>query len=219
MERNETKSSGRKEGQMLTLYLIALAIGGTLVAASLLFGGDVDDLDADVDADIDADVDADVDADADADHDTDVAGSDVLDAWLPITSLRFWTFALAFFGLTGTLLRGLNLLSSSTLIAIIAGAVGWVSGIAMVSVYRKLKAEVVDSSLSETDYVGATGTVVLPVEPGKTGKVRLHLKGRDVEMLADTDDDDTFAIRQSVIVWAITNDGRVMVSRPHALSA
>ena len=72
---------------MLVLYVVALGIGGTLLAASMIMGGkDVDhDVDhhLDLDVDVDVDVDADVDADADADHEVDVHGAlDVILAWL-----------------------------------------------------------------------------------------------------------------------------------------
>ena len=199
---------------MLTLYLSALVIGGTMVAASLLFGGGDHELEAHVDAELE------VDAHADGDiHHADVGGSDVLDAWLPLTSLRFWTFFLAFFGLSGTLLQGLALIDSAAIVGVVSGAIGWLSGTSMVTVYRRLQGDVVDSTLSIGDYVGATGTVVLPIERGRTGKVRLQLKGRTVEVMAETEDDDSFAQQQSVLVLEVNDDGRVLVTRPHELQA
>lgn len=194
---------------MLTLYLIALAVGGTMVLASLLFGGDFDDLEADVDVDADIDADVDADADGDTDHDT----GDLLAGWLPVTSLRFWIFFAAFFGLTGTLLVGLKLIDSGAIVAALSGAVGWSAGAAIVAAYRRLKDQVVDSTLGEDDYIGANGIVVLPVAKGRTGKVRLELAGRTVELLADTEEEEPLDIRQIVTVWGIVDDGRVLIAR------
>ena len=78
---------------MLTLYLIAFAIGGTLILVSLFFGGH----DADVDVDGDIDMDADADTDFDAGHGIDFSGADF---WIPFSSIRFGIFFAAFCGLS-----------------------------------------------------------------------------------------------------------------------
>jgi len=57
---------------LLGIYLGSLAMGGILIGASLLMGGNDSDADADADADLDADVDVDADLDLDADLDVDV---------------------------------------------------------------------------------------------------------------------------------------------------
>ena len=149
---------------MAMLYYVTLAIGGTLVLVSLLLGGDHDH---DVDADVDLDVDVDADADADFDH----GGFDALDAWLPFMSLRFWTFCLAFFGLTGTLLTTLELGGSQLTVGLLAGGMGYVAGVGASAAIRKLRNEVVDSSLRADDYVGESATVMVPIARGKRGKV------------------------------------------------
>ena len=205
---------------MMNLYLIALAVGGTLVMISLAFGGDGDDIDLDLDADVDVDMemDADADLDADADADADAAGTDALDGWLPITSIRFWTFFLAFFGLTGTLIAGLGLAQSPIATGLIAGAVGWASGAAMIAVYRRLKTDVVDSHVSDRDCLGASATVVVPVLPGQLGKVRLEIKGRTVELLARSED-EALGRREHVVVYEVETDGRVLVARAPQLTS
>lgn len=194
---------------MLTLYLIALAVGGTLVAASLLFGGDHD-----VDADVDVDVDADIDADVDADGDVDVGHGLDFGAWLPVTSIRFWTFFLAFFGMTGTLMQGLGVIELKWVTLGISSAVGWVCGTATVIAYRKLKRDVVDSSIGEADFVGATGTVVVPVAKGDAGKIRLEIGGRTVELIAETEEEESFAAKQPAMIWKVKPDGSVLIARP-----
>ena len=200
--------------QMLTFYLIALLVGGLLVAASLFSGGDADvDADVDVDADADADVDADADGDADAGHAQVAPAFDIdgLSAWMPIRSVRFWTFFLAFGGLLGTLLTLFDLLPALP-IAVISGAVGYASGIGISTVVRRLRTEDVSSGVSESDYVGATGTVLLPVAPGQVGKVRVELKGRAVDAAAVTDDPDALVERSEVLVYEVRDDGVLLVT-------
>ena len=66
---------------LLYAYITALILGGILLGASLLLGGDVDaDVDLDVDADVDLDADADVDA-GDADADAHAGGPGFGDVW------------------------------------------------------------------------------------------------------------------------------------------
>lgn len=199
---------------MLTLYLIALMLGGTLVMATLVLGdhGDGDlatdlDIDMDVDVDIDVDVDADVDADADA-----VGAPDAVMSWLPYASMRFWTFFLAFFGLTGSVLAGLGLMANTIAVAVISVVVGYVSGFSVVKALRNLRETSADSSVSETDYLGATGTVMVAISRDQMGKVRLALKGRDVELLARTEDETALDAKQPVMVYDVTDDGHVMVT-------
>lgn len=206
---------------MLILYVVALGIGGTLLAASLLLGGEHGDHEHDFDADldVDADVDVEADADADADHEMDVAGAlDVLMAWLPVFSLRFWTFFLAFFGLTGATLE-LFSLQEPLIGGIVAGAVGYFAGMTIVVTMRRLKRNQPDSSVGERDYIGATGVAVLPIARGKTGKVRLQLKGRSIELMADTEEDTRFEIKDEVMVYGITEDGRAIVTKPEEAAA
>jgi membrane protein implicated in regulation of membrane protease activity len=201
---------------ILTIYLAALGIGGALLVMTLVLGGD-GDADADVDADVDVDgVDVDGGADAghgDADHG---AGFDGISAWLPVASGRFWIFCTAGFGLVGTILTAAELASFPITLAVSIG-VGYVAGWSMVTVMRRLQGQEVSSSIGEEDYVGAHGRVVLPVVPGRTGKVQLHIGGRRVDLLAVTEDDKEHAIGQRVVVYAVKDDGTVVVTRMEEL--
>jgi len=202
---------------MLTWYLIALIVGGSLVAVSLIFGGDHDyDVDADVDADFDADADADADADGGHDAAHGVSGFDALHGWLPIASMRFWTFFLAFFGLTGTVLSAGKLLGGIAT-AVVAGVIGYICGASITSAVRKLHKQVVDSTLGEADYVGATAKVSLPVSKDRTGKIRMNIKGRVVTLMAETEEEEELGLNQPVMVYAIKDDGTAVVSRTDQL--
>ena len=209
---------------MLPWYLGALVLGGVLIGASIVMGGgdaDLDadhdlDLDADVDVDVDADVDLDVDADADfgADHDIDIDsdadhGGDI-GGWLPFLSLRFWTFALMSFGLTGTLSQLLldvpRIVELGTSL-VVGLAIGWGAAWA----FRALKRGTVTGQTQLTGLRGTEATVLLPVGPGKTGKVRALVDGQAVDLIARTRDDVLMARKEPVLVVSI-DDGVATVT-------
>lgn len=176
------------------LYLGCTIVGMGLVALSFFSDHDSDadvDADFDMDADVDVDVDLDVDADADLDldHDGDLAPSvsagDAL--WLPVLSLRFWIFFVAFFGLTGLLLTFVSGLSWQPVLGTSLG-LGFFSGYFTSRLIQKLRSEKVHSNIDPaTDYLGREGQVLLRVEPGSPGQVRLHVKGVDVDLPAITE--------------------------------
>jgi len=200
---------------MLSVYLIALLVGGFLLAMSML-GAEKHGFDAEMD--IDADVDFDADADADADGDFDHGGGlDALMAWLPFASLRFWTFFAAFFGLTGVTMSVGKLVGPYVGLGLAIG-VGYVCGAAMTRIIKKLSTERVDSSVGIKDLVGSTAQVVLPVTKADAGKIRIELKGRVVEMLAETDEDLVLERGQTCIVYGMKDDGAAMVARAGELT-
>ncbi|MBI2895521.1 MAG: DUF1449 family protein [Deltaproteobacteria bacterium] len=200
---------------MLAVYLFCLVAGGLLVGASALLGGKEADLgDAHVgDADLgDADLggahvgDADIGGDAHGPGEaTPTAG------WLPFLSMQFWTFALAFFGLTGTALTLLGLASFlPTLIA--ALAVGLGSGTAVSYVLRRLRADTVSSSIGEKDFVGRSAVVRLPIAADSPGKIRLTVKEQVIDLVATTDEKEPIAAGEEVLVIQI-NETRAQVVR------
>ncbi len=211
---------------MLEIYLVALGIGGTLLVASILLGSasDVDggadvDMDADVGPDADVHV-ADVDADAHVDGDADVAGGlDGLLSWMPITSMRFWTFFLAFFGLSGALLTGLGVMTAPAIGLGVSLGLGYVAGMSAAKIFRKLHKSQPSSSLSTDDYVGERGVVLVAISKEAPGKIRVQMMRRSVEMIAHTEDDHRFAVEDTVMVYAVRDDGGVMVTKQDQLGA
>ncbi len=169
---------------LFATYVGCLIVGGGLVLISFF-----SDTDHDADVDMDMDVDVDVDLDIDADHDVAVPTSiDAGDAlWLPLLSLRFWIFFSAFFGLTGTILHLLDQLTwQATLGTSVGFGVG--SGWLVSTIVRKLRSARVDSNIDpHRDYVGCVGEVILAIEPGDPGLVRLRVKGVDVDVTAITE--------------------------------
>jgi len=192
---------------MLPFYLGSLALGTVLIGASILFG------DADTDADVDFDVDGDVDLDIDAgifgggldiDNDALLIMKDPGDAvagagsWLPFLSLRFWTFALASFGLSGTLLHFLGVPAIiGTIASVVMGTgLGW----AAAWVFRKLQLTQVSGNVGMFDVQGKEATVILPVGPNKMGKVRVLLDGQTVDLPAVTRADDQIERNEKALV-------------------
>jgi len=143
------------------IYLGAVAFGVTLLIASLFFHGGKD---------------------TDHGHDT-AAGL----AWAPFASIRFWVFFFAFGGGAGYALTKLG--SSDVEGAVGAVGVGWLSGSIAVTVIRALTRRSVSSVVGAAELVGVTGTLVLPVGPGKPGKVRVEVKGRAEDFVANVVED------------------------------
>ena len=173
-------------------------------------GGDLDaDLDADMDAEFGGDLGAgelDVGAgdmgfdelpfefdlegaDVDADADLDSGGGEMeyevsrQRRFNPLTSLKFWTFSAAFFGLTGTIFEGFGLIGSDLAIAGLSSMVGLAMGVVMAYLIHTAD-EGAGEGLTERDYLGASAEVRVPVREGKPGNVRLELESRLIDKRA-----------------------------------
>jgi hypothetical protein len=195
---------------LLAAYVGALILGGGLLAASAVLGGHGHDADHDVDHDVDHDA---------AAHDVGDVHLGAADAiWLPVLSIRFWTFFLAFFGLTGSLLeafRKLGLIGAPpAVVAVLAAVVGLGAGYAIARILRSLKQERISSEvLPETDYPGKAGEVLLDVAPGDPGMVRLDVKGVSIDVPALAADADLKAMRRgSKVIVLSYKDGKVSVA-------
>ncbi|MBM4319181.1 MAG: hypothetical protein FJ125_04295, partial [Deltaproteobacteria bacterium] len=149
--------------------------------------------DADADADHDADHDAGADHGVEADHGSTAEAAAALHAsggdrrlWLPFLSLRFWTFFLAFFGLTGTVLSGFGLMAViPTLLT--ALAVGGGSGTCISYAVHALKQHQVGVATGPQDFLGREATVVVRLGPGRAGKIRLSVHDNVIELLAEAE--------------------------------
>jgi len=156
---------------MLSIYLASLALGGVVLGVSLVGGhgnGDVDH----------------GGVDHATDHDGEAQGAH--GAFLPFLSLRFWTFALAFFGLTGALLTSFGL-AAPLVIGLIAGGVGSSTGYVAARVLSTLKHQTVGVLPHAEAHAGREGRLLLPVAAGQRGKLRLALPGRTIDLVAETD--------------------------------
>ena len=162
---------------MLSIYLSALVFGGILILFSIVLGGDSDkSIEADKDFDFG---DADVDADADADGSM---HGDVDSTWLPFLSMRFWTFGLASFGMTGSILQSIDEESVLTLpVSIVLGiTIGWITAY----IFNRLKKERVSGETNSKTLVSEEALVILPIKADAMGKIRVNRGGENVDIFA-----------------------------------
>ena len=166
-------------------YVFALIAGGILLGASVVLGGGGHDADVHAQGEV-------------HDADSELAAS-AFGALSMLVSLRFWTFFLAFFGLTGVVLT-LFELAPAWVTGLAAAGMGAAAGAGAALVVRKLSGRDSNSAASSADYVGKTAQVMVPVGPAQLGRVRLTLRGSTVDVLAATDDAQPFATGEEVLV-------------------
>ncbi len=198
---------------MLPLYLGSLALGGVLIAASVIFGDTDGNADVGFDGDIDAE--ADLGIGLDPDHEALEILSDPSDAvagagtWLPFFSLRFWTFALAAFGAAGSLLHVLGvtgLLGAAVSIVLGAGI-----GTGAAWTFRQLQMTQVSGNVGMRDVRGSEATVLLTVGPNKMGKIRIMMDGQHVDLPAQTGCEDTMNRDEKALVVSV-DDGVAQIT-------
>ena len=207
---------------MLPIYLGSLALGGILIGASLIMGGGDGDMDGDVDADADFDVDADADFDGDLAATADVTAGDLIhvdDAthqkvkrWIPFFSLRFWTFGLGSFGLVGSLLTALGVAAALTAGA--ATVFGLGIGICTAWIFHTLSRQQVTGKVDLKHLAGTHATVLLPLRPGKTGKIRLLVDGQHVDLMATSQCAEPLDRQDDVLVVNIRDGIATVTSLP-----
>src|SRR5687767_10816576 len=136
---------------MMFWYLVALALGGTLVVASLVLAvvGEAGDTHHDGGGEGDGDG-----------HDH--GDTDALQVWFPYASLRFWTFFLAFGGLTGALLTWAKVGGPTLVVVAIALGVGYAIGAGAAGLVRRLQQRQTDSGVTTAEIEGSTAKVMLP---------------------------------------------------------
>lgn len=181
---------------MFALYVTSLIIGGGLLLFSLLSGGEAGEVDG---------------VAGGGPEGSEVGEGGSQGSALPLASLFFWTFFLAFFGLTGVLLSTLAPATGALLTGGLSAGVGLVAGLIASRVLRGLGRAEVDSITRPADVVGRLGRVVVPVGKEQPGKVRVELKGRTVVLLAYGDTVVPLAPAHRVFVHDVLEDGSVRV--------
>ncbi len=194
---------------LVYVYLFSFALGGLLLLASILLG-DKDSGHADGDAGSDAD--AGQGGTQGLDHGVVDSHGSLSGVFTAFLSMRFWMFFLAFFGLTGLVLDGLDLVPGSGLALALALVMGLVTGQVTVAVFRHLGASETSTAAGAHDYVGKSGRVLVGFGPGELGKLRLTLKGTTVDVLATSD--ERFAIGDSALVIQMNETTAVVAREP-----
>ncbi len=127
-----------------------------------------------------------------------------------VLSFRFWIFALLAFGLSGSLLHFLDLAGALST-AILAGIAGIGSGTFAEVVVRAVTRSSASSSPNLSEAVGGEARVLVACAKGRSGQVRIALRGQSVDLLASTDEDE-IARGEAVLIEEV-RDGVAQVSR------
>jgi hypothetical protein len=144
----------------------------------------------------------------------DVGGDAV---WMPVLSLRFWTYGCCFFGLTGLLLSNLGLGTPSTVLGAALG-MGFGCGYIASWIFRKLRSDPGVRAMGSQHYVGALGTVLVPVGVKRPGKIRCSLRGQDMDLLAISADQGDLDRGTRVLVVSYHDDTASVVHAGRLLS-
>jgi hypothetical protein len=211
---------------MLTIYWFCFAIGGVFVLLAMLGGLDHVEFAPDFDPDIAPDL------DLDGHLDTDIELGDPGNGdrhprfsprrsnrwgWLRVMqSLKFWTFGLCFFGLTGLVLSNLSVPLPGMIVAIAAVLMGILCGGLVSGSLRALRRQQADSLIRSADLVGIAGIVEVPFNATSRGKVRLRLKGSILDVIASTDEAKEFQAGDPVLVVS-TDQNRLWVVSANSL--
>lgn len=173
--------------RLFLVYVFAAGLGGILLAVSIFSGHD---------------------------HEHDIEVSHEVDTW-GILSIQFWTHALAFFGVTGLLLRFLAG-TTEPWTALASLGVGFFAGAVTRWLRRNVGGVETTGTLNDESYRGKEAKVLVPFEKGTTGQVRLSVAGKHVDLLASSDE-GAFTLGEVVWVLDVAN-GRAVVGR-HPLHA
>ena len=174
---------------MLSVYLACLGFGGILVAASAI-GGHGDHGDSGHPG-------------GDAGHDDHAAHDHAKGdgTGLFLLSLRFWSFALGFFGLGGATLTWLG---AGVLVApLLAGALGLGAGYGASRVLGGLARSTVGLLPGADSHVGREGEVLLPVAPNQRGKIRVSVGGASLDLIAETEGSEPLPMGSTALVVGI----------------
>jgi hypothetical protein len=113
----------------------------------------------------------------------DAAGDTPSAMWL-LTSMRFWSYGLFAFGLTGLVLGCVGVPWEG----LWAGMAGVGAGAAAALAFGRLRGQTVTSPVHHAHLAGQRGVVVIAVRPGAPGKVAVTTLAGRVELPATTSD-------------------------------
>ncbi|MCT7967706.1 NfeD family protein [Laspinema sp. D1] len=190
----------------MPIYLFCFGIGGLFILFAAIGGLDGADFGVAFDADLEI-----------SDH-SQKLNQFKRGGWLkrmfilPFFSLKFWTFGSCFFGLTGLFLNWLRPEMAPDLVAKIAAGMGIFCGSTMVWSLRSLSQRYANSLTRSSDLVGFSATVLLPFNCESKGKVRVNIKGSNVEFMAFTDESRFFNKGDRVLIVGLKNNRLWVVS-------
>jgi membrane protein implicated in regulation of membrane protease activity len=181
---------------VVAIYIGALLFGGVLIVASVMGAGDhpVDGFSAHA-----------------ADPHAEGGGIGQL---LALFGLRFWSFAAAFFGVTGLLLQLAEIAGAP----VIGAVVGVGAGLTASVFFRKMTRQVVGRVGDASALVGRLGKLLLPVARTQQGKVRLaHPGGGSTDLVATSDEGEALAAGAEVLVVEVRGNVAVVARAPASI--
>lgn len=155
---------------MLSVYIGTGLVGIVLIVLAGVSGF--------MDTDIDADGGIDHDIHLEADH-----GSGLDLGWIPFLSLRFWTYAAAGFGLTGTIFS-LTKMLEPTPTFVVSLVIGLLMGLGVFALMRFAKKNQTELVPTASTVVGTHGKLLVGVGSTDPGKVRVQVNGEWIDYLA-----------------------------------
>jgi membrane protein implicated in regulation of membrane protease activity len=166
-----------------------------LIAASALGGGDHGDVHGG-------------DVHAGGDHGNGDHPNSGAAAWLSLFGLRFWSFGAAFFGLTGLVLRALGW---SAIAPFLATGLGVAAGLGASATFRMIGRETIGEVKGSGALLGREGKLLLPVDKGQRGKVRLGQPGGGhLDLVAESDEAIALPAGSDVLVIEIRGNVAVV---------
>ncbi|MBE9157997.1 NfeD family protein [Nodosilinea sp. LEGE 06152] len=194
----------------MLVYGICFIVGGIFVFLAALGGLDGVDLAGDFDGDFDVAIDSDGDGSLnDIDFGTHLGETFAALRnrwWLPFLSLRFWTFALCFFGLTGLLLTWAQPNLAGWLTTLLALLMGLFCGLVAALVLRSLARQPVSSLIRPEELTGQIATVEIPFDAHSRGKVYLRLRDSTISFFAMTQEEREFQKGDAVLVVGLEHN-------------
>jgi membrane protein implicated in regulation of membrane protease activity len=158
------------------LYLFFAGVGVPLVIWSLVAGGGESEL-----------------------GEADGGGGDSGPLMLRLLPLSSLALAAATFGITGLVLGALDV--TTGVAALSAAGLAVVAAVLNSAVFAYVRRTESTSDISDASIAGAIGRVVVPVEPGRRGRVVVSLSDRDVALTAQgIGTAETLAIGSAVVV-------------------
>jgi hypothetical protein len=204
---------------MLTLYWLCFATGGVFVLLAILGGFDGVDFDG-LDGEVSFESDLEIADPGERSRDRPF-GSQRQSQANPLGilfSLKFWTFGLCFFGLTGLVLSNLSTRLPGAVILFTAIGMGTICGALVAGTLRTLRNRYADSLVRSEDVVGLTGIVTLPFDQSSRGKVQIKVKGSQVERIAYTDESHPFQLGDRVLIVGVEKE-RLWVVSAHSIGS
>lgn len=201
---------------MIWLYLAFAIFGGAFVIPMVLGGLDAD-VDVGGDLDIGGDVgelsaDLDMGGDMDLDLDTDGLLGGVGDFVSSLLSFRSLVFFAAFFGFAGMVFSWFDFTEPAPLLT--AGVLGFIAAAANSQLFRFLKSSESSSHVTDRELHGQQASVVVPLGPGRKGRIRADINGQPHYLVAlpfRSGDDEHYGVGEPVVVIEI-EDGTALVA-------